>query len=147
MSSILKIATKTDDEKLDIFKERLSALYNCNLDTLKTLFSNRPSDPLLIGFDKTISKFAISFDGNIWKCNIVPIFEIYSAVTIPLRGSVWKSIKSYEFFIVIEYANLRSIKPNEEPPFVVYMDVNGNVKTMHIVKWFENMVSYDKKLL
>lgn len=147
MNNFLNLATKSDDEKLEIFKQRLSALYDCNLDTLSTLFKNRPSDPIMIGYDQSMSKFAITFDGEKWKSNTIGVFELYTAVPLPIRGSVWKSIKSFEFFLVIDYANLRSPKPKEEPPYIIYMDVNGNTKTLHIVEWFQNMITHNKKLL
>lgn len=147
MNQALKIAAKTDDEKLDVFKQRLCALYSCELDTLKILFSNRPSDPMMLSYDEKLTRFAISFDGEKWKSNTIGTFEQHGAVPIPLRGSVWKSIKSYEFFIIVDFANLRSPKPKEEPPYVVYMDVNGNTKTMHVVTWFQNMISHNKKLV
>lgn len=147
MNTPLSIVTKSDDQKLDIFKQRLAALYNCDLDTLKILFSNRPSDPLMISYDENLTRFAISFDGEKWKSNTIGSFEQHGAVPVPSRGSVWKSVKTYEFFLVVDFANLRSPKPKEEPPYVVYMDVNGNTKTMHIVSWFQNMITHNQKLI
>lgn len=147
MNQSLKIAAKSDDEKLDIFRTRLAALYNCELDILKILFSTRPSDPLMISYDQSLSRFAITFDGEKWKSNSVGTFEQHGAVPVPARGSVWKSVKTYEFYLIVDFANLRSPKPKEEPPYVVYMDVNGNTKTMHIVSWFQNMIVHNKKLI
>lgn len=147
MSNALTIATKSDDEKINIFKDRLCALFKCDLNTLSILFSQRPSDPFMISYDEGLTRFAISFDGQKWKSNSVGVFEQHGAVTIPARGSVWKSVKTFEFFIIIDFANLRSPKPKEEPPYVIYMDVNGNTKTMHIVNWFQNMITHNKKLL
>jgi hypothetical protein len=146
MIESLKLAAKTDEEKLETFKERLIALYACKEDELDCILKPRPADPLMIGYDKTQTYFAITFDGEVWKKNTIVDYDIYSAVTIPPRGSVWKSISSMQFFVVIDFANLRSTNSKEEPPYIVYMDGNGNTKTMHVIKWFAQMVSYNKKI-
>lgn len=147
MANKLNVATHSDEKKINIFKERLAAIYDCEFELLSKLFKNRPSDPFMIGYNSDMSKYAITFDGNEWKPNSIGEFDLYSAVTLPLRGSVWKSTKSFQFFMVTDFANIRSSRPKEEPPYIIFMDANGVVRTLHVVQWFKDMIIYNKKLL
>jgi len=136
-----------DEQKLKIFLKRILNIYDITEEQLDILFKKRQSDPFMIGYDKGQTEFFYSYDGVQWKTNsIFKDAEPVSAVPLPIRGSVWKSIKSLQFFLVTDFCNLATRNSKSNPPSIIYMDSTGYSQSIAVIEWFKEMTYYNSKI-
>lgn len=134
---------KVEKEKVLNFCKGMPKHLSNELADIVKFFKSRPKDPLLLMYDKDFKVFATSTDGETWVKNLKTDIEFAGYITVPERGTVWQSRNSRSLYLVLDFCNLRTIKPQEEPPLVIYMDELGNNKSMHIVMWHSHMMFCD----
>lgn len=136
-------AKKVEKEKILNFCKGISKYLNNDLSDIIKLFKARPKDPLLLMYDKDFKYFATSTDGNTWTKNVRADVEFMGYITLPERGTIWQARNARSLFLVLDFCNLRTTKPQEEPPMVIYMDELGNNKSIPIVLWHSKMMFCD----
>lgn len=135
-----------DQDKINKFIESLPKHFNTNRPRILALLSNRPKDPVYVGYNQDYTKFCTSIDGAVWSKNYFGDLDLYGFVPIPERGTIWQARNSKALYIVTDFANLKSTNTIEEPPIIICMDEIGITKSFKVSAWHEKLMFSSQSL-